>query len=406
MDIVIRNGNVLTMAGPAGPRSADAVQAEVLAGHTVAVRDGRIAWLGPDDAFDGDAARTIDASGRLVTPGFVDGHTHLVYGGDRAFEMGMKLAGKSYMEILAAGGGIAYTREQTRALDVAGLVAQARPRLRRMMRNGTTSLEAKTGYALETAGELRMLEAGQALEDEGARMAHTFLGAHAVPAEYKSDVDGYVDLIMDDMLPAVAAQGIASYCDVFVEAGVFTVEQGRRIFEAAKGHGLKGRLHADEIVNTAGAELAAEVGAVTADHLLRVSPAGIEAMAEAGTIATLLPTVPMTLMQPQWAPAREFLAAGVPVALASDHNPNNPITNMNTVTQLACYLLGMTPEEAWTGATWNAAASLGWENDVGSLEVGKRADILIHDVADLAHWAYEPARQTVTGVVCGGRVLD
>ncbi len=390
------------MSGAAGPRAADAAVAEATPGQTIAVDAGRIAWMGSDDDWDGHADETIDAAGRLVTPGFVDAHTHLVYGGDRAFEMGMKLAGKSYMEILAAGGGIAYTREQTRALDVDGLVAQARPRLQRMMRNGTTALEAKTGYALETAGELRMLEAGRELESVGAWMSHTFLGAHAVPAEFKDDVAGYVDLVIDEMIPAVAKQGIAEYCDVFVEAGVFTAEHGRAIFEAAKRSGLKVRLHADEIVNTAGAQLAAEVGAITADHLLRVSPAGIAAMAEAGTIATLLPTVPMTLMQPTWAPARDFLAAGVPVALASDHNPNNPITSMNTVTQLACYLLGMTPEQAWTGATWNAACSLGREADIGSLEVGKRADLILHDVTDLAHWAYEPARSTVARVLSAG----
>ncbi len=405
VELAIRKGNVLSMQGTAGPRAAPDAVADVLPGQTIAIEHGRIAWMGPDEEWDGDARKTIDAAGRLVTPGFVDAHTHLVYGGDRAFEMGMKLAGRSYMEILAAGGGIAYTREQTRALDVQGLVAQARPRLRRMLKNGTTSLEAKTGYALETAGELRMLEAGRALETEGARMAHTFLGAHAVPAEFKDDVDGYVDLVVDEMLPAVAKQGIATYCDVFVEEGVFTAAHGRSIFDAAKRHGLKARLHADEIVNTAGAQLAAEVGAVTADHLLRVSPEGIEAMAAAGTIATLLPTVPMTLMQPQWAPATEFLAAGVPVALASDHNPNNPITSMNMVTQLACYLLRMTPEQAWTGATWNAACSLGWQEDVGSLETGKRADIIVHDVPDLAHWAYEPGRSTIDTVVCAGRVV-
>ncbi len=404
VQLAIRNGNVLSMAGVQGARSAPDAVAQVSQGFTIGIDDGKIQWVGPDEEFEG-ATQEIDATGRLVTPGFVDAHTHLVYGGDRAFEMGMKLEGRSYMEILEAGGGIAYTREQTRALDVAGLVAQARPRLQRMMRNGTTALEAKTGYALETAGELRMLEAGKALEDTGARMAHTFLGAHAVPAEFKDDVDGYVDLVIDEMLPAVAKQGIATYCDVFVEEGVFTAEQGRRIFDAGRRHGLTSRLHADEIVNTAGAQLAADVGAITADHLLRVSPEGIQAMAEAGTIATLLPTVPMTLMQPQWAPGKAFLDAGVPVALASDHNPNNPITNMNTVTQLACYLLGMTPEQAWTGATWNAACSLGWENEVGSLEVGKRADIIVHDVADLAHWAYEPARSTVSQVVCGGLVV-
>ncbi len=398
---VIRHGNVMTLQGPSGARAACDV--EVHEDWTVAMEGDRITFVGPDAEWDGTADRTIDARGRLVTPGFVDPHTHLVYGGDRAFEIGLKLAGKSYMEILAAGGGIAHTRSQTRALDVAGLVAQATPRLHRMMQQGTTTLEAKSGYALDTSGELDMLAAGRDLERVGAKMVHTFLGAHAVPAE--SDADSYTDLVIDEMLPAVAAQGIATFCDVFVEKDVFTWEHGEAIFTAAKKHGLTPRLHADEIVNTRGAELAASVGAVTADHLLRVSQEGIEAMAAAGTIATLLPTVPLTLMRPEWAPAKDFVAAGVPIALATDHNPNNPVTSMNQVAQLACFLMGLSPAQAWTGATWNAAVSLGLQDEVGSLAVGKRADVLVHEVPDLDHWAYEPGRDTVAHVFCGGRSI-
>lgn len=376
----------------------------LLEDHAVAVRGHRITWVGPAEEWDGTAARTLDAEGCLVTPGYVDPHTHLVYAGDRAFEIGMKLAGKSYLEILAAGGGIMHTVGRTREAGVSQLVEEALPRLRRMIASGTTSLEAKSGYGLTTESELAILEANAELADAtGATVVSTFLGAHAVPPEYKEDVDGYVDLIVDEMLPKVAAQGIARYCDVFVEGGVFTPEQGQRILEAAWEHHLVPRLHADEIVNTGGAQLAARVQAVTADHLLRVSDEGIAAMAEAGTIAVLLPTVPITLMQPEWAPGRKFLAAGVPVALATDHNPNNPVTDMGLVCQLGCFLLGLSPAQALTAATWNAAVSLGIEDEVGSIEVGKRADLLVHDVPDLEHWVYEVGRKTVKTVLLGGQ---
>lgn len=275
-----------------------------------------------------------------------------------------------------------------------------------MLRSGTAGIEAKSGYALETEGELRMLEAAHRLEQElGVPMTHTFLGAHAVPEDHKGRADAYVDLVIDDMLPKVARQGIATFCDVFVEADVFSHEQGERIFEAARAHGLKTRLHADEIVNTRGAELAAASGSVSADHLLAVSDDGIAAMADAGTIATLLPTVPITLMQPTWAPGKRFLEAGVPVALASDHNPNNPVTDMGLVAQLGCYLLGLTPAQALTACTWNAAAANDQLDVLGSLEPGKRADLCVHEVPDLDHWAQELGRRTVRHVVRGGALL-
>jgi imidazolonepropionase len=403
VDLAIRNGNVLNMQGEVGPRASGSGGA-ILAQWTIGVTGDRITWMGPDDEFDGNPAATIDATGKLVTPGFVDPHTHLVYGGDRAFEMALKLEGKSYMEILAAGGGISHTRKQTLALDADGLARQARPRLERMIAAGTTTLESKSGYAFTTEGELTMLDASLRLESVGAKMAHTFLGAHAVPAEYAGRTDAYVELIVDEMLPAVARQGIARYCDVFVEKDVFTVEQGRRVLEAASEQGFATRLHADEIVNTGGAELAADTGVVTADHLLRISQAGIDAMASAGTMATLMPTVPLTLMRPEWAPGRQIMDAGIPVALATDHNPNNPVTSMNLVAQLSCFVFQMRPEDAWTASTWNAACSLALQDEVGSLDLGKRADVLIHNVPDLAYWAYEPGRNTVEHVVLAGQV--
>lgn len=408
VDLLVHDAAVATLRGPAGPRTAEsAADAGVGSDWAVAVAGQRIAWVGPADEWDGHAKRALDARGNLVTPGYVDPHTHLVYAGDRAFELGLKLRGMGYLDILAAGGGIAHTVGRTRAASASELAVEALPRLRRMMQNGTTSLEAKSGYGLTTDSELAMLEANAVLADAvDAPIVSTFLGAHAVPAEYKGRTDAFVDLVVDEMLPAVAAQGIARYCDVFVEEGVFTHEQGERILSAAAGHGLGLRLHADEIVNTRGAQLAARVGCVSADHLLRVSDEGVAAMAEAGTIATLLPTVPVTLMKPEWASARPFLDAGVPVALATDHNPNNPVTSQTLVAQLGCFLLGLTPAQALTAVTWNAACSLGLEPEVGSIEPGKRADLLLHAVPDLEHWVYEPGRQTVETVVSGGRVVS
>ncbi len=400
------HGNLATMQGTAGARDATAASDVALREQWgVAIQAGRITWVGPHGEWDGQAARTIDATGQLVTPGYVDPHNHLVYAGDRAFELSLKLQGKSYLEILAAGGGINYTVERTRKASLEQLVREARPRLDRMIQNGTTTLEAKSGYGLTTESELRLLEANQALAaSAGVPIISTFLGAHAVPSG--TDAAAFADLVIDEMLPQVAAQGIARYCDVFVEENVFTIEQGDAIFSAAKRHGLGLRLHADEIVNTGGAQLAARAGCVSADHLLRVSDEGIEAMAEAGTIATLLPTVPLTLMRPEWAPGKRFLDAGVPVALATDHNPNNPVTNMTLVAQLGCFLLGLSPAQALTAATWNAACTLGMEHEVGSIEVGKRADLLVHNIADLDHWVYEPGRQTAQAILSHGRVHE
>lgn len=395
---VLQNAHIATLRGPSGPRSAEAAGDVAWVHGTIALDDGRIVFVGPDAEWDGPAGE--DLEGALVTPGFVDSHTHLVYGGDRAFEMALKLQGKSYMEILAAGGGIAYTTEQTRSASMQALVTQALPRLRRMIASGTTTIEMKSGYCLETEGELKMLQAGEALAGEvGILASHTFLGAHAVPSD--TDADAYTKLIVDEMLPRVKAQGIAEACDVFVEEGVFTVEQGRAILAAASSYGMWTKMHADEIVNTKGAQLAASCGCRSADHLLRIDPEGIEAMAKSGTIATLMPTVPITLMSPEWAPGKALLEAGVPVALATDHNPNNPVTDMGLVAQLGCSLLGLSPQQALTAVTWNGACALGLEREVGSLEVGKRANVIIHNVGDLDHWIHEMGRSTVREVILG-----
>ncbi|MES2155600.1 MAG: imidazolonepropionase [bacterium] len=407
VDLLIRTGTVATMEGPQSPRDGTfANDCGLEAGWTVAVKNDRIAWVGPDPEWRGKAKTTLNAKRRLVTPGFVDSHTHLVYGGDRANELKQKLAGKSYMQILADGGGIMSTVRATREATDNELEEQALDRLRRMVHHGTTTLEAKSGYGLDTKAELRILGVAPRLfKRTGIPIVSTFLGAHAVPDEFKGRTDAYVDLVVDEMLPEVHKQEVARFCDVFVEDGVFTFEHGHRILTAAKKAGFEVRLHADELSNTKGAELAAQVGCLSADHLLRISEEGVQAMAEAGTIATLLPTVPLTMIQPQWAPARKLLDALVPVALASDHNPNNPVLSMGLVGQLGSYAMGLTPAQAMTAVTWNAACALGVETQVGSLEVGKKANLLLHDCSDLAHWTYALGHNSVTHVVLNGKIV-
>ncbi|MCA1819440.1 MAG: imidazolonepropionase [Halobacteriales archaeon] len=406
-DLLIRNATVATMEGPQRARDGfEASDCAMEAGWAVAVKDGRITWVGPEPDWRGKTARSLDARRRLVTPGYVDSHTHLVYAGDRANELRMKLAGKSYMEILAAGGGIMKTVRETREATENELEEAAHGRLREMLHHGTTTVEAKSGYGLDTKTGLKQLAVHPKLiKRTGMAVVSTFLGAHAVPEEFKGRTDAYVDLVCDEMLPAVAKQEIARYCDAFVEDGAFTFEQGLRILKRAREIGFEVRLHADEIVDTKGAELAAKVGCVSADHLMAVSDAGIAAMAEAGTIATLLPTVPVTMMQPRWAPARKLLDARVPVALASDHNPNNPVYDLGFVAQLACYMMGMNPAQALTAVTWNAACALGVEEKVGSLEVGKVANIVVHDSPTLDHWAAGFGHSSARHVILNGRIV-
>jgi imidazolonepropionase len=406
-DLVVRRATVATLDGPAGARDGNfANDVGVEAGWTVAIKAGRIAWVGPDPDFRGTATTTLDAKRRLVTPGYVDSHTHLVYAGDRSRELRLKLQGMSYMDILAKGGGIMETVLATRAATDNELDEQALVRLRQMVHNGTTTLESKSGYGLDKATELRMLEVNPRISKRtGVPIVSTFLGAHAVPDEYKGRSDAYVEFVIDEVLPAVQAQEVARFCDVFVEEGVFTVEQGERILRRAKELGFQVKVHADEIVNTGGAQLAGKVNALAADHLLKVSDEGIQALAETGTIATLLPSVPLTMMKPQWAPAKRILDAGVPVAVASDHNPNNPVTNLQLCAQLACYAMGLTPAQALTAVTWNAAQALDVESHVGGLQVGKVANVLIHDVPNLERWVYELGRPTTTHVILNGKLV-
>jgi imidazolonepropionase len=392
-DVLLDHADLVVTCAGRAPR-AGAGQADIAAvpHASVAGRRGRIVAVGPAEAVAQairlePGARVIDARGRTVLPGFVDPHTHVVYAGDRRDELARRLAGASYADLAAAGGGIVRTVTATRAASVDELVAAARPRLADALAQGTTTCEVKSGYGLETLAELRMLRAIRVLSSsQPVELSPTFMGAHEVPIDCRDRRDDYVRLVIDEMLPAVAAEGLAEWNDVFCEHGVFTPEEARRILEAGRRYGLAPRIHADELAASGGSDVAAEVGAASADHLIFTSAASADAMAGAGVIATLLPAAAFFLKLGRYAPARMFIERGVPVALATDMNPGGGFTpSMPFVIALACFGMGLTLEEAIVAATANAAAALGRQDRIGSLEVGKQLDAVVLDgpIADL-----------------------
>jgi imidazolonepropionase len=365
-----------------------------------------IRWVGPrselPEQFRGLPAE--DAGGGLVIPGLVDCHTHLAFGGWRADEFEQRIRGRSYLEIARAGGGIARTVRLTRALSEDALLARASGFLRDMLALGVTTVECKSGYGLDPESERKLLRVYRRLaREQPVRIVATFLGAHAVPPEYRENRAAYVDLLVEELIPAVAREGLADGCDVFVEESAFSVDEARRILLAAKGAGLDRRLHADQITAGGGAELAAEMSALSADHLECVSDRGIAALAAAGVVAVSLPIATLYLGQRPM-PARRLIEAGVPVAVATDFNPGSaPSCHLPLALTLACTVLRMTPAEALKGATLYAARALGLEGRVGSLEPGKAADFAVIDVPDVSHWLYHfranACRETVAGGV-------
>ena len=362
---------------------------------------GNIVWVGLEaelpERFEG--AERQSAGGRLVVPGLVDCHTHLAHAGDRADEFVERLEGTPYLEIAKRGGGILKSVRSTRAASTDALAATARERLEAMLRQGVTTVEAKTGYGLSLDDELRVLRLYRGLDADGpARIVSTLLAAHVVPPEYRDDRAAYVRLITDAMIPAVAAEGLAAFVDVFVEDTAFTPDEARAIVAAASRHGLGAKLHADQLTDTGGAALAAEVGAASADHLECVSDEGIEALAAAGVVAVSLPIATLVLGQ-EPLPARRLLEAGVPVAVATDFNPGSaPSSSLGLALWLACTRQRMTPEEALRGATVEAARALGLDGGTGTLAPGAPADFAVFDAPSLATWLAggraEPAART------------
>ena len=358
----------------------------------VAVCDGRIAWLGPQQDLPTTPAReTRSLDGRWITPALIDCHTHLVFGGDRAAEFERRLQGASYEQIAAAGGGILTTVQATRAASADDLFAAAMPRVQALAASGVATIEIKSGYGLDIANELKMLEVARRLgAASGLTVATTLLAAHAVPPEYRDDVDGYVDLICEELLPAVAEKNLADAVDAYCESFAFSSEQVARVFAKAQSLGLPLKLHADQLSDLGGAELAARFSALSADHLEYSSAAGIKALADSGTVAVLLPGAFLTLRETQQPPVALLRDHGVPIAVATDCNPGtSPLCSLPEAMALAARVFGLTPAECLAGTAREAARALGLAADRGTLEPGKRADIAVWDIEhprDLCYW--------------------
>ncbi len=382
----------------------------IVADGSVLIRDGVIEWVGSAaemPVVGRQEATWINAAGKVVLPGLVDSHTHLLFAGSRVDEFEQRLQGMSYQEITARGGGIASTVHRVREASKEDLKTLARPRLRRLLRLGVTTVEVKSGYGLTPADEIKCLEAIAELNAEGPwELVPTFLGAHAVPPEYRDDRTGYIRSLCDEMLPEVARQGLAEFCDVFCETGVFSVDESRQILKRARDLGLRLKLHADELSPLGGAELAAEVGAVSADHLLCITDKGIDALTKSQTVATLLPGTAFFLGL-DYAPARRLIERGVAVALATDCNPGTCMTeNLPLIGAMACTQMGMLPGEVVTALTLNAAAALGRGDRIGSLTVGKQGDAIVCNVSDYRELFYHFGINHVECVVKRGRVVE
>ena len=382
------NANLATMVPGGAPYGA-------ITDAAIAIKGGRIAWIGEPSALpdlpEACAREVHRANGRWVTPGLIDCHTHLVFGGNRAGEFEMRLNGASYEQIAQAGGGIVSTMRATREADDDALFEAALPRLRHLMSEGVTTIEVKSGYGLERATELKQLRVARRLgEALPVSVATTFLGAHALPPEFIGRPDDYIDLVVKDMLPAVARAGLADALDAFCETIGFSAEQTERVFAAARDHDIPVKLHADQLSDLGGAALAARFGALSADHLEYTSADGVAAMADAGTVAVLLPGAFYTLRETQMPPIGAMRKAGVEIAVATDFNPgSSPTPSLLLMLNMACTVFRLTPEEALAGVTRIAARALGLADDRGTIEVGKRADLAFWDIeqpAELCYW--------------------
>lgn len=382
-------------------------QLEVRKDVALVIEDGLIAQVLSGDAEFPDSVESIDAGGQVVLPAFTDPHTHIPFAGTRENEFNQRIQGKGYMEIAAAGGGINSTVKATRAASEEELFELSLNHLELMMRHGVASIEMKSGYGLDTETELKQLRVIQRLrEATPLDIRATFMGAHEIPPEYRGNKRGYIDLLIEEMLPAVKAQGIADYCDIFCEQDVFEIGESRRILQKAQELGFRIRLHADEIVPLGGAELAAELQAVSADHLMRISDAGIEQMVAAGTVFTMLPGTTFFLLSDDYAPAKKIIAAGGILALSTDFNPGSSFTHsLPMIINLACLRMGLTIEQAINAATINAAYALELADVTGSIHVGKQADLLFLDAPNYEFLVYNFGVNRISRVMKKGEWL-
>jgi imidazolonepropionase len=410
-DLAVRGiAELVTPTGNGPLVGGDAGHVTLIENAAVASRDGRFVFVGTEEELDAkltllEGAETIDARGGTVTPGFVDAHTHLPFAGWRESEFDERLHGATYSEIAARGGGILSTVRETRAASREHLIQLTIERLDAMLALGTTITEAKSGYGLETEAELKQLEVlREAAKNHPVEVVPTFLGAHTVPAERKDNRAGYLTEIIETMLPRVVQSGLAEYADVFVDANAFSLEEAKRVLTAAGDAGLGLRVHADQLADDGGAALAASLGAASADHLEYSSAAGMDAMARAGTCGVLLPAATFFLRCERHPPGRALIDAGVPVVVATDFNPGScPSESMGAALWFACLQAGLTVDEALVAATLNAAYSLGRAETAGSIEVGKRADLVIHAIPNRYHLVYRFGVSRIRTVVAAGK---
>jgi len=410
-DLLIENASELATAEDSGEKPLVGKQMQalrIIKDAALAAKNGRVIAVGKTAKIKSmfKASQTIDASGKTVIPGFVDPHTHLVFAGSREEEFEMRLKGATYMEIHRRGGGILKTVRETRRASEGELVENCGKTLKVMLEHGTTTVEAKSGYGLTVEDEVKCLSVTRQLNrTHSIDIVPTFLGAHAIPPEYEKQSNKYVKLIIEEMIPFVTSRKLAEFCDVFCEKGVFSIEQSKRILIAGKKHGLKPKLHADELTPLGGAELAVEIRAVSADHLLYASDKGLKMMAECGVIAVLLPAAAFTLITERYADAGRMIEMGVPIALGTDFNPSCWVENQQLVIALACRQMKMTPGEALTASTINAAHAINRAHAIGSLEAGKKADVLILDVPSHGFLGYRFGTNLVEKVIKEGKLV-
>lgn len=410
-NLIIKNASELvTCSGFKAKSGAEMRDLHIIPNGSVVIRDGIITAVGPTEEIlkqtDPADFDVLEASGRAVLPGFVDSHTHFVFGGYRAEEFSWRLQGQSYMEIMQQGGGIASTVRATRAASKEELFRSGLRRLDSMLFFGVTTVEGKSGYGLDLETEIKQLEVMAELDEtHPVDIVRTWLGAHAIPTEYAGDGDAYIEFMIRKVLPEIAGRQLAEFCDIFCEKGVFSVEQSRRLLTEAGKSGLKLKIHADEIVQLGGAELAAELGAVSADHLLHASDEGIRGMARAGVMATLLPATAFSLKEP-YARGRFMIDSGCAVALASDLNPGSCFSeSIPLIFALAALYMNLTPEEAVTALTINGAAAVGRADSIGSIDVGKKGDLVFLEYPSYRFIPYHIGVSTVEKVIKGGKIV-
>ncbi len=411
VDTVIINAREIVTVNSGGKAKygKEMSDAGIIKNAGIAIKDGRIIEIADSKLIEDKYSweTMIDASGKIITPGFVDSHTHPVFVHTREDEFAMRLEGKSYVDIALAGGGIRSSIASVRAASEQELVELSIPRIERMIAQGTTTLEAKSGYGLTTESELKQLRAIQWLSQlMPIDIIPTFMGAHEFPAQYKDDHEAYIKILTEEMIPAVAEQGIAEFCDIFTEAHVYSIEESRRVLKAAKEAGMQLKMHADEIESIGGAELAAEMGCISADHLGAASDEGIRAMKEAGVIPVLLPATLFSLRSKTYARGRKMIEEGLPVAIATDYNPGScNCDSMPLTMSIACLQMGLSPVESLCAATINAACALGVEDYVGSLEVGKMADLIIWDIPSINFIPYHLGSSHIVRVLKRGNTI-